>query len=347
MAFVYIKRMMDAKCILTMDNWRGMWLGSIIIAQKIFDDGSLRTSSFATIMPGVTRKCLKALELRIFMLLRYATGVKPTIYARFYFELREIFKTITGELAQSSNPENRNSRPARRLPLTIKNARLLQSPSDDPRITPMKNKPTLPQGRTNDASVAISNLTTGTQSRSDVWPHAASPKTQRVAMQPSTVQDRETMRGETRLQNMRYPDTASISLASNNGTGYTTTSCASSVVSYHPSRSNSESVVDSADTVVLHGGAPLGSSAGAGSGSGMSAMNAAAAAATGTTSGTAGVTSKPPLSHLSVPGAFSTASLAVTKPPPTARAKRVPAITYEDFTYARSVHSRSSIFVLS
>jgi len=185
-AFIYIKRMMDSKCVLTMNNWRGMWLGAIILAQKVWDDASLRTSSFASILPGVTKHDLKALEVKIFKLLNYGTSVKPSIYARFYFELREIFKTITGELVQNSNPDNRTGKPGRRRPLTMKNAQLLKTSSEDPRITPQCSKQTSPRsGRTGDHSSYHSNFTTGTQSRASMV--QGPPPAQSTASGPAPV----------------------------------------------------------------------------------------------------------------------------------------------------------------
>lgn len=127
-AFIYVKRMMDAKAILTVRNWRGMWLGAVVLAQKVFDDCSLRTSSFASILPGVTKSELKALEFKVFSMLNFCTGVKPSVYARFYFELREIFKSITGEFRDATLlPE----RAPRRRPLTIKNGEILRQCADD------------------------------------------------------------------------------------------------------------------------------------------------------------------------------------------------------------------------
>lgn len=120
--------MMDAKCILTMSNWRGMWLGSVVLAQKVWDDSSLRTSSFASILPGVTKSQLKGLELKIFTLLGYCTSVKPSVYARFYFELREIFKSITGEFCDASLQP---AQAPRRRPLTIKKGKFLRQCVDD------------------------------------------------------------------------------------------------------------------------------------------------------------------------------------------------------------------------
>lgn len=137
-AFIYVKRMMDSKCVLTMKNWRGMWLGAIILAQKVWDDSSLRTSSFASILPGVSKSELKALELKIFQLLNYATSVKPSIYARFYFELREIFKSITGE-GTGKEARAPGGRIGRIRPLTMKNADILKGNVEDPRNAAITN----------------------------------------------------------------------------------------------------------------------------------------------------------------------------------------------------------------
>jgi hypothetical protein len=79
-----------------MNNWRGLWMGAIIIAQKIADDQCLRTGTFAAILPGASRGQLKAAERTVFELLDCSAQVKPSTYVRFYFELRWIFLAIAG-----------------------------------------------------------------------------------------------------------------------------------------------------------------------------------------------------------------------------------------------------------
>jgi hypothetical protein len=88
--------MLNSHRILHMNNWRGVWLGAIIIAQKFADDKCLRTSSFASILPGVSKEQLKAAEMQVFEMLDYTGQVKPSTFAKFYFELRSIFQAITG-----------------------------------------------------------------------------------------------------------------------------------------------------------------------------------------------------------------------------------------------------------
>lgn len=116
LGFIYLKRMRAARVILTMNNWRGMWLGSIILAQKVWDDVALRTSSFASVLPGVTKTQLKALELKVFTLLNFSTHVKPSLYARAYYDIRTIFKTILTEYEGGV---------AWRRPLSVKRAKAL------------------------------------------------------------------------------------------------------------------------------------------------------------------------------------------------------------------------------
>lgn len=319
-AFIYIKRMMDSKCVLTMNNWRGMWLGCIILAQKVWDDASLRTSSFASILPGVTKSNLKALELKIFMLLNYATSVKPSIYARFYFELREIFKTITGELVQNSNPDNRSGKPGRRRPLTVKNANLLKCSSEDPRITPQSSKQTSPRsGRTNGhsnfTSYGNSAFTTNTQSRASTnapsatqsaWLPATSPKG-RAAQGldgPSSYGENSTASG------------ASGVSGASSSTGYTTLSA--STLSAQPTRS----MDDGAGSSALRAGALPG------------------AGANGTLNGTVPTDGENPINRYMT--AASTPSNIKNKRAQAARPNRVLSTTYEDFTY-----TKSTIFVIS
>lgn len=98
MAFVYLKRLINAgKIELTATNWRGLWVGAITVAQKMWDDTPLRTSSFAKVLPGVCKIQLRDMEMKIFKLLEFSAHVKPQEYNEQYLELREIYKCLVGE----------------------------------------------------------------------------------------------------------------------------------------------------------------------------------------------------------------------------------------------------------
>jgi hypothetical protein len=97
LALIYINRITaNHQFPLTMRNWRGIWVAAIIIAQKVWDDHHLKTSSFVRILPNVTKEQLKDIEMLAFSLLDFNTIVKPSVYAKYYFELRQLFKDIVG-----------------------------------------------------------------------------------------------------------------------------------------------------------------------------------------------------------------------------------------------------------
>jgi hypothetical protein len=77
-----------------MKNWRGLWLANVILAQKIWDDHPLKTSAFCSILPCVSKRSLKDIELAAFCLPNFSTGVKPSQYAKCYFGLRELYSEM-------------------------------------------------------------------------------------------------------------------------------------------------------------------------------------------------------------------------------------------------------------
>ena len=45
MAMIYVNRLTASSSMpLTMDNWRGVWISAIVVAQKFWDDRPLRSS---------------------------------------------------------------------------------------------------------------------------------------------------------------------------------------------------------------------------------------------------------------------------------------------------------------
>lgn len=96
-ALVYVNRLAsNAQLVLTMSNWRAVWLICIILAQKMWNDRSVRTGTFANFIPSMDKITLRNLEARVLQLLEYSIGVKPSLYVKYYFELRQLFTTIMG-----------------------------------------------------------------------------------------------------------------------------------------------------------------------------------------------------------------------------------------------------------
>lgn len=128
-AFIYIKRLLASNNTIHVHNWRGIWVGSVVLAQKVWDDTPLRTSSFLSILPNVTKEVLRELEIKIFELLNFCTGVRPSVYASYYFDLRDIYQCITGEVAGHEGPAGEISALSRK-PLSIFKAKMMEAVDD-------------------------------------------------------------------------------------------------------------------------------------------------------------------------------------------------------------------------
>jgi hypothetical protein len=96
-ALVYLNSMSSSnKLSLSMSNWRCVWLTCIILAQKMWDDRPLKTSAFTQLVPPLEKKNLRDFEAKALELLDYSIGVKPALYVKYYFELRQLFISIIG-----------------------------------------------------------------------------------------------------------------------------------------------------------------------------------------------------------------------------------------------------------
>jgi len=106
MALVYINRLTSMNHMpLTVHNWRAIWLVTIMLAQKVWDDKPLRSSGFIMLLPTLELKDLRRMEYRTLHLMKFITGVKPSLYAKYYFELRQLYSDIAGRaLAESWEP---------------------------------------------------------------------------------------------------------------------------------------------------------------------------------------------------------------------------------------------------
>lgn len=96
-ALVYVNRLAsNCHLVLTMSNWRSVWLTCIILAQKMWNDRPVKTGSFANYFHPMDKTVLRGLEARALQLLDFSIGVKPSLYVKYYFELRQLFTTIMG-----------------------------------------------------------------------------------------------------------------------------------------------------------------------------------------------------------------------------------------------------------
>lgn len=110
-ALIYINRLTNmAHFPLTKSNWRGIWLSCLIIAQKVWNDNPIRTSSFASMFPNLDKKTLRDWEVATLNGLKFSTNIKQSLYAKYYFELRQLYTDIYGrDHAFPINPLSRQN----------------------------------------------------------------------------------------------------------------------------------------------------------------------------------------------------------------------------------------------
>ncbi|CAN0109962.1 unnamed protein product, partial [Heterosigma akashiwo] len=95
---VYINRVIsNSRIPLVKQNWKPLILASLILAQKIWDDKCLATSNFALICPRYSKRQVKFFEIKFLELLQYQATVTQSLYAKYYFELRELFEQLMRE----------------------------------------------------------------------------------------------------------------------------------------------------------------------------------------------------------------------------------------------------------
>lgn len=90
---IYVNRLIAFTEIpLQSTNWRPLVLVSLLVAQKVWDDRYLSNADFAFIYPFFMTDQLNKLEKKFLELIQYNVTVKSSLYAKYYFELRALFK---------------------------------------------------------------------------------------------------------------------------------------------------------------------------------------------------------------------------------------------------------------
>lgn len=95
-SLVYINRMIAfTSTPLLPVNWRPLVLCSLMVAQKVWDDKYLSNADFAFIYPFFEVDEINRLEEKFLELLKYNVKVNSSLYAKYYFQLRALYKTET------------------------------------------------------------------------------------------------------------------------------------------------------------------------------------------------------------------------------------------------------------
>ena len=111
-AMIYITNLITAAgLIVHWGNWRIVFLVSILITYKIWDDSSHEISRISQLIHIFSSHCIAQLERVVLESLQYNVIISPRLFARYYFELRDFFKKQSN-LAFSTQPLlNRNRMP--------------------------------------------------------------------------------------------------------------------------------------------------------------------------------------------------------------------------------------------
>jgi len=92
-ALVYINRIIAFTGMpLHPTSWRPLILCSLLVAQKVWDDKYLSNADFAFIYPFFVTTEINRLEQKFLELIKYNVTVKSSLYAKYYFALRALFK---------------------------------------------------------------------------------------------------------------------------------------------------------------------------------------------------------------------------------------------------------------
>jgi hypothetical protein len=91
LALAYTERLIGLTGItLHASNWRRITLSTIILASKVWEDLAVWNVDFISIFKNLSIKDLGVLEKQLLRLLEYNVSVPSSLYAKYYFELREL-----------------------------------------------------------------------------------------------------------------------------------------------------------------------------------------------------------------------------------------------------------------
>eukprot|EP01067_Filipodium_phascolosomae_P003631 Filipodium_phascolosomae@DN2651_c0_g2_i2.p1 len=92
LVLLYVNRLMSASGLyMHGTNWRPLLVTALVISQKVWDDPQMKNTDFAYYYTFFQDEELTAMEVTFLKLLKYKVVVKASTYAKYYYELRNVF----------------------------------------------------------------------------------------------------------------------------------------------------------------------------------------------------------------------------------------------------------------
>lgn len=75
----------------TVQNWPNMWMTCVSMAAKMWQDTSYKSDVIAHSLRDINKKHVREMERRALKLIEYDTKISSSLYAKYYFSLREMY----------------------------------------------------------------------------------------------------------------------------------------------------------------------------------------------------------------------------------------------------------------